>query len=446
MPRGRKGRAGGAAAAPGGPAARGGAQADGTAAGGRSWADRVRGPDLSFVPAQRRRPASPARRADAAAVGVKRSGRKSPAADAAAGAEHAGDEQVSLDQSTLDALAGLIDAADPDAVHLEELECAVCTRPSFKCPVETPCGHTFHRICIDMCVDRCGSLCPMCRSDLTGNFHGDVSRADHRMLNRTKVVCPQGCGAQVTFERLEPHVYAECGRTPVICASCGTVSLRRDAAAHRREACTVASLPPCGACGREMRRRDVLDHVQRVSCPNCHERGIRKCLMDVHQRNTCAAALQGGRRGRRDKQPPQQQVQEQHQEQQQPAVRAPPPQNRQQDGNGIGPVVIFNDAVSGNLLHFRPADQPGAIMYTVNGDPRPLVTEIAFSRTDGLRGHMSFRFPRINKGARVPQSAGAVANRLRDLAASTGVTHNFPPHDLRSSYGYYGADRPLSAH
>eukprot|EP01062_Namystynia_karyoxenos_P018475 TRINITY_DN16895_c0_g1_i1.p1 TRINITY_DN16895_c0_g1~~TRINITY_DN16895_c0_g1_i1.p1 ORF type:complete len:424 (+),score=78.15 TRINITY_DN16895_c0_g1_i1:67-1272(+) len=382
MPRGRKRRTGGAAAASGGRAARGGAQC--------------------------RRRASPARRADDAA-------------------EHAEGEQISLDQSTLDALAGLIDAADPDALHLEELECAVCTRPSFKCPVETPCGHTFHRICIDRCVDRCGSLCPTCRSDLPGNFHRDVSRADHRMLNRTKVVCPQGCGAQVTFERLEPHVYGECDRTPVTCgASCGMVILRRDAAAHRRDACPLAVLPPCDACGRETRRRDVQDHVEQVSCPNCHERGIRKCLMDEHLRNACPGALQGGRRGRRAKQP---QVQEKHQEQHQPAVRAPPPQheqNRQQGGRDY-PTVTFKDAVSGyQLSFFMLPNHPGALIYTVSGKLRPPVTEIIFD-PDGLGGHMSLRFPGITNGVLIRRSAVAAVSMLHVLAEAAGVKHNFPP-------------------
>eukprot|EP01062_Namystynia_karyoxenos_P055230 TRINITY_DN459_c0_g1_i4.p1 TRINITY_DN459_c0_g1~~TRINITY_DN459_c0_g1_i4.p1 ORF type:complete len:583 (+),score=127.67 TRINITY_DN459_c0_g1_i4:79-1749(+) len=214
----------------------------------------------------------------------------SPTPGAASANKH-----VNLDQGTLDALAGLIDAADAESEHLEELQCAVCTNPSFKTAVETPCEHMFHRSCIERCVAERGRTCPVCRAGLPAGdaAYREVSRAIRGMLNKTKVQCPQGCGRRVPFEHLETHIYSDdgCPRTPLICSNdpCRAHYLRQDAAAHKA-GCSHA-IVPCGACGKKLRRGELRRHEERVTCPHCKGHGIPKCGMDAHLHLDCSAAV-----------------------------------------------------------------------------------------------------------------------------------------------------------
>eukprot|EP01062_Namystynia_karyoxenos_P055228 TRINITY_DN459_c0_g1_i2.p1 TRINITY_DN459_c0_g1~~TRINITY_DN459_c0_g1_i2.p1 ORF type:complete len:537 (+),score=133.83 TRINITY_DN459_c0_g1_i2:93-1703(+) len=227
----------------------------------------------------------------------RKGGKRADAAAAGGAADPTGrpteGEQVNPSQGTLDALAGLVDAADTAGV-MEELVCAVCTHPGFKCPVQAPCEHVFHRTCIEESAAKPGSKCPVCRVDLpAGGGLKDASLPIRGMLNRAKVKCPQGCGHEVPFEQLHKHIHDEggCPLTPLICCNgtCGASYLRRDAAAHRKS-CSHA-IVRCGACGQKLRRAELQSHESKINCPHCHKQGIYGCGMDAHMHTECTGAV-----------------------------------------------------------------------------------------------------------------------------------------------------------
>eukprot|EP01062_Namystynia_karyoxenos_P030288 TRINITY_DN22639_c0_g1_i1.p1 TRINITY_DN22639_c0_g1~~TRINITY_DN22639_c0_g1_i1.p1 ORF type:complete len:482 (+),score=117.16 TRINITY_DN22639_c0_g1_i1:86-1531(+) len=234
-------------------------------------------------------------------------GRHAPGAAGAADAKAKGPEEVrtpegerfNLSQKTTDALAGQIDAAD-SGPHTEELQCSVCHHPCFKCPVQTPCQHIFHRDCIEQYVQarqqrkhgKGGRSCPICRSRLPDPLE-DAPLAIRGMLNKTKVNCPQGCGKEVPFEQLHKHVHDEdgCPFTPLVCGNgtCGASYLRRDAPAHRRT-CGHA-IVPCGSCGEKLRRASLQAHEKKTTCPYCQKQGIPGCCLDAHMHKECTGAM-----------------------------------------------------------------------------------------------------------------------------------------------------------
>lgn len=71
------------------------------------------------------------------------------------------------------AVSGLCRGLGSRHLHRKTVECSVCLE---KVKVEhrhiTPCGHTFHRRCIESWDDTCISKpfhCPMCRTELTSD-------------------------------------------------------------------------------------------------------------------------------------------------------------------------------------------------------------------------------------------------------------------------------------
>eukprot|EP00755_Sulcionema_specki_P006326 Sspe_Gene.35144::Locus_17048_Transcript_1_1_Confidence_1.000_Length_2297::g.35144::m.35144 len=87
--------------------------------------------------------------------------------------------------------------------------------------------------------------------------------------------------------------------------------------------------------------------------------------------------------------------------------------------------VEFIDPVKHTSLCFVPSPSGSGMLYTVNGEPRPIFHNIKFSvHSRGPR----IDFPELHLAATIPwDNIYEVADHLREMADSCNVTHNIPP-------------------
>ena len=104
----------------------------------------------------------------------------------------------------------------PDEVE-EELQCKVCHQPLVD-PYDTPCCHTFCKICISKHL-RQESRCPIDNSIVTTETIRQSSLLVRKILDKLQVVCPNNGYCDLIMQRsvLEQHLAVQCPGSYVEC-------------------------------------------------------------------------------------------------------------------------------------------------------------------------------------------------------------------------------------
>lgn len=115
----------------------------------------------------------------------------------------------------------------PDEVE-EELQCRICLQPLVDA-VDTPCCHTFCRICLSNHLKQ-SHTCPMDRKTVRLKDVRPSSLLVQKLLDKLHVVCPNNgyCDKVMHRSLLEQHLklqcpgmYVECPRKPIGCENYG---------------------------------------------------------------------------------------------------------------------------------------------------------------------------------------------------------------------------------
>ena len=104
----------------------------------------------------------------------------------------------------------------PDEVD-EDLQCKLCRQPLVD-PYDTPCCHTFCKICISKHL-RQESRCPIDNSSVTMETVRQSSLLVRKILDKLQVVCPNNGYCDLIMQRsvLEQHLGVQCPGSYVEC-------------------------------------------------------------------------------------------------------------------------------------------------------------------------------------------------------------------------------------
>ena len=104
----------------------------------------------------------------------------------------------------------------PDEVE-EELQCHICFQPLID-PVDTPCRHTFCRVCIHNHLKQ-SPKCPLDRGVVQAKDIRQSSILVRKLLDKLRVICPNNGYCEDMMQRsvIEQHLSVQCLGTYVDC-------------------------------------------------------------------------------------------------------------------------------------------------------------------------------------------------------------------------------------
>eukprot|EP01062_Namystynia_karyoxenos_P052813 TRINITY_DN4244_c0_g1_i1.p1 TRINITY_DN4244_c0_g1~~TRINITY_DN4244_c0_g1_i1.p1 ORF type:complete len:329 (+),score=95.96 TRINITY_DN4244_c0_g1_i1:99-989(+) len=207
--------------------------------------------------------------------------------------------RMELEVRTKNALAGEMEP-NVKADFLNAYICMVCTAHSFGHAVRiaAACEHNFHHDCMERALAQDGARCP-CRAPIHAGQPKFVDAVcTKRVMDAVEVLCPQGCGGVMAFDRLHAHVHGTegCPNTPFRCGNegCDVIFVRSEMEEHR-EACPHR-LRPCRLCEDMVKDNEMQGHEAEVcpqrivNCPQC-QKPHPHCQEQAHLRDCTGVAF-----------------------------------------------------------------------------------------------------------------------------------------------------------
>ncbi|XP_065837045.1 TNF receptor-associated factor 6-B-like isoform X2 [Oscarella lobularis] len=188
----------------------------------------------------------------------------------------------------------------------KELECPICLC-LLRDPVQTECGHLFCMVCFDEMardfqVKGEPLVCPIDKGIVSVDKVFPDVRTRRKLLS-TQVLCtnkeydcswvgqlkdydahikecdfdkvPCQCDELIARKDMGLHQSKFCVQRKLACGFCGSIEEHRDMRKHL-EVCNGVTVS-CELCGKEMLRKDMLEHVQ-GDCPSLHKQKKRHAV------------------------------------------------------------------------------------------------------------------------------------------------------------------------